>query len=144
MSITVKNASSEFISSLAKEYLENDFVTFEKLAKFYDLSPKTISALLYKGIAEDILSNNVSERIYQKVVYSSDKGINQRKLRWEKAFDARDMLKYNQKMKKKLTDEINFIEFQISTFDETVSDDEVSIEQLQNKLFKLNLKLSQI
>lgn len=144
MSITVKGASSELIYSLAKDYTQNSWITFENLGWSYDITAKMVSAILYRGIAEDILSNNVAEKIYKKVVYASDKGITQRMTRWEKAFDERENLRYNKKLKKKLSDEIQLVELQISTFDESSSDEGPSIEELQNKLFNLNLKLSKI
>ncbi len=142
---TVKNASPEYIRKLAKLYLAEPWITFEHLARDYDISSDSISKLLYRGIAENILSDSIADKVFNKVVYANEKGVKQRLLRWEKAFDERDNLKSLKKkksLKQSLIEQIALVKFQIENYVDI--EDAPPLDELENRLFHLESKLKRL
>lgn len=142
---TVKTASPEYIREIANRYLSEDWITFEHLARDYDISPDSISKLLYRGIAENILSDSIADKVFNKVVYANEKGVKQRLLRWEKAFDERDNLKSLKKkesLEKSLKEQIALVKFQIANHVDI--EDAPSLDELENRLFHLESELERL
>ena len=97
MKLTVNNVDEKTIRRLAHEYLSGYYVTLKSLATKYKTSPTTISNILWRGIAEDIIDQRVANCIYNKIVDKPSIGWYQRKLRWDEAFAKRTTLKNNQR-----------------------------------------------
>lgn len=85
----IKNVSKAFIRKLANCYTADISFTFQMLGNHFNITPKAVSNLLYRGIAEDIIPDTQAEVIYHKVVHCTRKCQNQRIKRWERAFDER-------------------------------------------------------
>ena len=85
----VKNVSDSFIRKLANCYTADIRITFQMLGAYFNICQKTVSKLLYRGIAEDIIPDAQAELIYHKVVHVNCKHKAQRAERWKKAFDER-------------------------------------------------------
>ena len=90
-----KDVDKKQICLLAKEYLSNPYITFEHVGAKHGISGRLVSNILWRGIAENILSTTVSEAVYAKVVNSSYKGKSTRSKRWEEAFDKREIVREN-------------------------------------------------
>lgn len=142
---TVKTASPEYIRKIANNYLSEDWITFDYLARDSDISSDSISKLLYRGIAENILSDSIADKVFNKVVYANEKGVKQRLLRWEKAFDERDSLKSLKKkesLKQSLIEQIALVKFQIGNYVDI--EDAPPLDELENRLFNLEFKLERL
>ena len=122
--------SNKFIIHLANHYLSSKYITFEELADDYNISARRISNLLFKGIAEVILSDSVAEAVANKVIYTKNRGIIQRRTKWEKAFEQRSENKRRMRTEKKEVvksisfSEIDALEHQIDVYDDYFYDDE--------------------
>lgn len=123
--LTVKGASKEQVLKIVRQYVNYPTSTFEGIAQVWDTSAKTISNILFRSIAEDIVSNRTADAIYNKVVYSHEKGVFQRKERWEKAFDQREELRNEMsREKKKLDAKITELKAKIASYDDYAFDEE--------------------
>lgn len=154
--MTVKDYKKETIEDIAKAYLAYRWVTLNYLAEKYFLSERTISNLLYRGIAENILSEDVANDVFDKIVYANVKGVNQRLIRWEKAFDERYALIEKEKeialirkkayQKEEILDRIKLLKFQINNFSDSnfEEEDAPSLTDLKEELQKLELKFDLI
>jgi len=89
------------IERIAIAYVRDPYSTFETLGYRFDIPAKRVSRLLYTGIAADILPNNVSDYIFNKVVYSYKKGQINRRNHWEEAFDMREKIRADKRNAKK-------------------------------------------
>ena len=133
MAFKVRTANEHLIHHVANLYLGNIHTTLEGVADKLNTSKRTVSNLLFRGIAENILSNKISDEIFNKVVYANEKGQYQRRLRWERAFELRedfiqrkkDELKSEQKKElDRINDLLKEIAFQISSYDNYFYDEE--------------------
>ena len=143
----VKDAPENFIRSLAAAYISDNDITFEYLGDKCMMTPRMISDILYRGIAEAILDFETSRKVYSKVVYFRTKGISIRRKRWDKALEER---KAFEKRKKQVTEnhnraraelvkKIQEVEFQLNSYDTYFTDEEgsPSKQDLENKLHSL-------
>ena len=101
MKLTVKSVDEKTIKKLAHEYLSGYYVSLKNLATKYRTSATTISNILWRGIAENIIDSKVADFIYRKVVDKPSIGWYQRKMRWDEAFEKR-----NQKIKKDIENQL--------------------------------------
>ena len=143
----VKKADPLFIKVLANDYLLSNRATLEDLAERYKLGTKTVSNLLFRGIAENILSDRTADDIYEKIVYVHEKGRKQRALRWEKAFDERNEIQLREKkrsQRSKIEAEIMVLEFQLATWEDNFFGEAemTSKEELQAQIKELKKKLA--
>lgn len=89
MKLTVKDVDEKTIKTIAREYLSGSYVTLQSIATKYRCTQPTISNILRRGIAENILDQKVAKCIYNKIVAKPSIGWYQRKLRWDEAFAER-------------------------------------------------------
>lgn len=115
--IVASKASSNFIRYIAYKYHSNESSTFEGIAADVGITAKMVSKLLFRGIAEDIVSDRVADKIFVKVVYCYKSGQYQRAMRWEKAFDLRNEKRYNERQHQKQV-RIAELEHLIETYDD--------------------------
>ena len=119
MALHVAKASTEFIRKLAKEYVgqtrHGKVATMKQLAEKYNTSPKTISDILFRGIAEGIIDEITSIEIGNKATSSTD-NLKKTRNRWVKALDLRNI--------QTMEEEISFLKqsltqfnFQLQTYD---------------------------
>lgn len=92
MALTVKKIHPEIIRYVAKIYLK-PFETLQSVAFRLNASTDMISNIMFRGIAENILSDDIAESVFYKIVYHTYPGQLQRRDRWEKAFDLRSVVK---------------------------------------------------
>ena len=146
-----KDASPDFIRRIADYYICN-YTTLDRVAKEFNLSNgRSVSELLYRGVAENILDEITSSKIYHKVVFAKFQGQYQRKVRWDEAM----MLRHNptrakeyEENLKALEDQIafekeqeSFLHFQITSFDDFFFDEAgaPSKEDLEGDLYRLQV-----
>lgn len=152
---TVKTARPELIKMLARLYVSDNWETFESIGRRYNLSARMVSDLLFRGIAENILSDKVSDLVFHKVVHQRSTGVMQRTLRWEKAFEARDIYKLKEKEQEKedkerereqkreiILQEIELVKFQIANYVDI--EYAPSLQELEDRLFHLETKLERL
>lgn len=152
---TVKTARPELIKMLARLYVSDNWETFESISRRYNLSKRMVSDLLFRGIAENILSDKVSDLVFHKVVHQREVGVMQRTIRWEKAFDARDIYKLKERERERMEQErereqkreiilqeIELVKFQISNYVDI--DDVPSLQELEDRLFHLETELERL
>ena len=116
MALYVAKASNSFIQLIAQEYLL-DFATMEKLAKKYNSSPGTISGILFRGVAENILDDHSANLVATKAMNNTENVVRTRK-RWQKALKLRSEVKTID-----LRVELDEILFKIATYDDYYFDE---------------------
>lgn len=94
MAFTSKSASKLLIRSIAQKYVHERYSTLASIGDQFKLTEKMVSDLLFRGIAEDLVSNDIADAIYDKIVHCKKNGRIQRRNRWEKAFDMRTEVRY--------------------------------------------------
>lgn len=149
---TVKTASPEYIRKIANKYVSEDWITFDYLARLYDKGKNTISNLLYRGVAENILSDDIAEKVSNKVIHSYYIRNHNKMLRWEKADDERTIYKLKQKEqeqnqereqeRKIILQEIELVKFQIAHHVDI--EDAPTLDELKDRLFHLEAKLERL
>lgn len=128
--------SPQVIKFLADEYTRNKYITLEKLAIKYNSTIKFLSKLLFRGISEDILSDDVADKIFNKIVNCYEFRKKQRATRWQEAFDLRDSLRLEKVKALKNSKKLE-LEHKVSSYDNYfIEDDEgaPSKESLQQEL----------
>lgn len=135
-----KDVDRRSIWLLAKEYLSSPYVTFECVGANHDLSGRMVSNILWRGIAENILSTTVAEAVYSKIIHSSYRGRTARANRWDEAFDKRQETR--EKMTKKLAmfkEWEKLLVYRTEHYDEYVASCESpsSLEEINERLNKL-------
>ena len=135
-----KDVDRRSIWLMAKEYLSGSYVTFEHVGANHGISGRLVSNILWRGIAENILSTTDSEAIYAKVVNSSYRGKAIRSNRWEEAFDKRTIER--EKLTKRLAmlrDLVKLLESRIANYDAYVAStaQPQSLEELNERLEKI-------
>ena len=123
MSKKLKEYSREEIFAISRRYAKN-YVSLEGVAYEFDITPTMCSNIMYRGIAEDILSNSVSDEIFNKIVYSSQIGVYQRRNRWEAAFDERNRTRDFKKHNSLIQQRIEEIQNHIKSLDSYALDEE--------------------
>ena len=146
MALIVKNVDERTIRRIASEYLSGSYVSLKTIATKYRTTGTTISNILWRGIAENIIDTRVAKCIYNKVVDKPSIGWYQRKLRWDEAFDRRDEYIKEQEREEKIQNELlnlealkEYYEHAIAGYDDyfTSDYDGPSLEELQDKLDKV-------
>lgn len=98
-----KDVDRKLIWLFAKEYLSSSYVSFECVGAHHGISGRMVANILWRGIAENILSTAISEAIYSKVIHSSYRGHKHQANRWDNAFDER------QKIRKELSKKLSML-----------------------------------
>jgi len=146
----VKDVDEKTIKRLAHEYLSGNYVTLKSLGTKYRTTPTTISNILWRGIAENILDQRVAKCIYNKIVDKPSIGWYQRKLRWDEAFEERD--KKVKELEKDYQTELEldnlnslkeYYENAIASYDSYYFEDDnvPSREELEAKLNQVNRRI---
>lgn len=147
----VKNVDEKTIRRLAQEYVNGSYVSFQRLGEKYGMTPKIISNILWRGVAENIIDSLTANRLYIKVVARPSKGWYQRTLRWDEAFDKRAAhVKATAKDAAKeralvmLKEQKDYYESAIANYDSYFinEDNALSLETLQTKLDEINRKIA--
>ena len=154
MQLRVKNVDEKSIKLLAEIYISCNNVTLQSIASTYRSKPATISNILWRGIAENILDDKVALRVYYKIVHKPYIGWHQRKLRWDEAFKQRKKVikKLNEEIQKEFDrnaelDYLNslkdYYESAIASYDSYFIEEEgaPSLDSLAKKLDEVNEKL---
>jgi hypothetical protein len=87
------NFSTKEIRILAQSYISAPYVTFEQIGIRYNITSRRVSNAIWKGIAENILSTNVCDAIYYKIINGYYKCQKSRIEYWDKAFTKRDEIR---------------------------------------------------
>ncbi len=135
-----KDADRRMVWLMAKEYLSGPYVTFECVGANHEVSGRLVSNILWRGIAENILSTTVAEAIYAKVINSSYRGKAARANRWEEAFDKRILTRAKLTKRLEMFRELEkLLENRISNYDAYVAstDEPQSLEELNERLTKI-------
>ena len=135
-----KDVGRKSIELMAKEYLSSPYVTFEHVGAKHGISGKLVSNILWRGIAENILSTTISEAIYAKVVNSFPRGRIARTNRWEEAFDKRTIER--EKLTKRLAmlrELVKLLENRIANYDAYAASTEQphTLDELNERLEKI-------
>lgn len=135
-----KDVDRRSIWLMAKEYLSGSYVTFEDVGANHGISGRLVSNILWRGIAENILSTTVSEAIFAKVVNSSYRGKAIRSNRWEEAFDKRTIER--EKLTKRLAmlrELVKLLENRIANYDSYAASTEQphTLDELNERLEKI-------
>ncbi len=150
MALYVARVSPEFISKLAREYLE-DYVTMHKLAKKYSSSAGTISDILFRGVVEQVLDEITAVAVATKVCESTE-NVRQTQARWKKALDLRLLAIVEQEYEYQ-TSLLRELQYKLETYDQFFFGEqsapaknslEREISQIQNKLFRLKNRISEL
>lgn len=143
MALVVKNVDERTIRRMASEYLSGSYVSLKSIATKYRTTATTISNILWRGIAENIIDLRVAKCIYNKVVDKPSIGWYQRKMRWDEAFDRRDEFIREQEREARIQEELlnlealkEYYEHVIASYDNYFIEepDGPSKEELQDKL----------
>ena len=135
-----KDADRRLVWLMAKEYLSGTYVTFECVGANHGVSGRLVSNILWRGIAENILSTTVSEAIYAKVINSFYRGKSSRINRWEEAFNKRTIER--EKLTKRLEmfkELVKLLENRIANYEEYAAstNEPQSLEELNARLAKI-------
>jgi len=153
MKLTVKTADERIIRKIAHEYLSGSYVTLRNLGIKYQTTATTISNILWRGVAENIIDSKVANYIYTKVVDKPSIGWYQRKLRWDEAFAKREKMIKELENELKNENELNYLyslkdyyENAIESYDKYFfeEDDAPSIDFLKAKLEDVNQKIASL
>ena len=153
MALIVKNVDERTIRRMASEYLSGSYVSLKTIATKYRTTGTTISNILWRGIAENIIDTRVSKCIYNKVVDKPSIGWYQRKLRWDEAFERREEFIKHQEREAKIANELmnlealkEYYEHAIASYDNSfIEGNEVpSLKELQDKLDKVLEKIQML
>lgn len=92
------NFPERIVRIVCERYARNRFMLQKDLALPYDMENRAIANVLKRGIAEDIVSDEVADGIYQNILNShfpcSDRNI----AAYDKAFEARRVTKLKKKL----------------------------------------------
>lgn len=153
MALVVKNVDERIIRRMASEYLSGSYVSLKSIATKYRTTATTVSNILWRGIAEDIIDLRVAKCIYNKVVDKPSIGWYQRKMRWDEAFDRRDEYIKEKEREAKITEELlnlealkEYYEHAIASYDSYFvhENDGPSLEELQDKLDEVIRKIQSL
>ena len=150
MALVVKNVDERTIRRMASEYLSGSYVSLKTIATKYRTTATTISNILWRGIAEDIIDYRVAKSIYNKVVDKPSIGWYQRKMRWDEAFDRREEFIKEKEREAKIQEELlnlealkEYYEHAIASYDNYFIEEAggPSLEELQSKLEEVKRKI---
>ena len=150
MALVVKNVDERTIRRMASEYLSGSYVSLKTIATKYRTTATTISNILWRGVAENIIDTRVAKCIYNKIVDKPSIGWYQRKMRWDEAFDRRDEFIKEQEREAKIQEELlnlealkEYYEHAIASYDNYFieENDGPSLEELQYKLDEVIRKI---
>lgn len=150
MALVVKNVDERTIRRMASEYLSGSYVSLKTIATKYRTTATTISNILWRGVAENIIDTRVAKCIYNKIVDKPSIGWYQRKMRWDEAFDRRDEFIKEQEREAKVQEELlnlealkEYYEHAIASYDNYFieENDAPSLEELQYKLDEVIRKI---
>ena len=143
MALVVKNVDDRTIRRMASEYLSGSYVSLKNIATKYRTTGTTISNILWRGIAENILDTRVAKAVYHKVIDKPSIGWYQRKLRWDEAFERRNDFIKEQEREAKVQEELlnlealkEYYEHAIASYDSYFieENDGPTLEELEQKL----------
>lgn len=150
MKLMVKDVDEKTIKKIAHEYLSANYVTLKTLGTKYRTTPTTISNILWRGIAENIIDQRVAKCIYNKIVDKPSIGWYQRKLRWDEAFQKREEITKKLERDYEIQLELDALNSLKEHYENTISsydsyffeeDDAPSLEELKDKLDQVNRKI---
>lgn len=157
MKLTVKSIDDKSIKKLAEEYVKDNYVTLQSIASKYRSTITTISNILWRGIAENIIEEKIALQIYNKIIRKPSIGWYTRKVRWDEAFvERRKVIKKQEaELKRKLEhqQELDYLsslkdyyESAIASYDGYFIEEEnaPSLSSLKSKLDEINEKLNAI
>ncbi|MBQ8043900.1 MAG: hypothetical protein IJ272_07125 [Clostridia bacterium] len=121
MALYIAKVSNELIRRIAQEYLRN-FATMEKIAKNHNTSPGTISNILFKGVAENILDDITAEAVANKAMNNTDNVVRTRK-RWEKALKLRELPVLEAEVQA-MNNKLEQLKFQFENYDDYFIDED--------------------
>lgn len=90
--VYVKNLSEATIIGVARTYLKKA-ATMESVGEEFHFTPNMISKILYRGVAEDILTDALANDVIYKIVHAKEIGQFQRQQRWNQALAERQALR---------------------------------------------------
>lgn len=135
-----KDVDRRSIWVMAKEYLSSPYVTFECVGSYHDISGRMVSNVLWRGIAENILSTTVAEALYAKIINSSYRGRAARSNRWDEAFVKREETRERITKKLAVFRELEkVLAYRVENYSEYVASHEnpLSLEEINEKLVKI-------
>lgn len=153
MRFTVKNVDSSTIRHLAREYLSSTYISLKSLGAKYGTTASTISNILWRGIAENIIDSVHAERICTKIIDKPSIGWYQRKLRWDEAFRERNNLirkvEQDNKDNQRISELISLKEYYenaIASYDSYFIDEDEAptLDSLKAKLEEVKRKIEQL
>ena len=117
-----KDYDTQTILLVARAFAENPEANFETVGTCFNMSTRMASNLIYRGIAENILSHDLSHAIYDKILVINKRGYRFTYSRWDEAFNKRSEER-NRILKnlKELENKKNKLDFIIHTYDMYVS-----------------------
>lgn len=86
--LQVKDVSEKMVKKISLEYLEK-YSTVAVLASKHNVCNGTISKILFRGIAENIVDDDTATKIVEKIVNSYKFGKDERRTRWNLALAQR-------------------------------------------------------
>ena len=108
------NSNTILIRKLADTYLSSKFISFTRLSELFGISAKKVSDLLFIGITDGILDDNTAKAVADKVIHFTDKGVMQRRIKWNDALKKR---RINAGIQDKQDTEIELLKMQIESYD---------------------------
>lgn len=145
----VKNAADDVIVAVAQTYVNNEFWTLEDLRVRFGHSREFYSNLMYRGIKECILSDELTSRVTGKLINFADpagRRRNVKKCNEAKAERERFQKKLEHEQRIQETKEqLAFYQNLLSSYDDySISDDEAapSKAEIENKIFELSLAVA--
>lgn len=145
----VKNAADDVIIAVTQTYVNNEFWTLEDLRVRFGHSREFYSNLMYRGIKECILSDELTSRVTGKLINFADpagRRRNARKCNEAKAERERFQkeLEHEQRIQE-TKEQLVFYQNLLSSYDDySISDDEAapSKAEIENKIFELSLAVA--
>ena len=126
--LLVSETPERIINYVALAYISDNTIKQSEIAANYRAEGKTVGKMLKRGIAENIIPDDIAEAIYYKVnkcAYSSSESLTT----LEEAFEKREVTKLKQN--------IHFLEMQLESDDENIN-----YSKLQETLDKLKARLA--
>ena len=85
----VKDLSNQEIISIARSYVARN-ATLYSVAQEFSISSNMVSNAMYRGVAEDILTDALTNDVIYKIVHAKEIGQFQRQQRWNQALTERE------------------------------------------------------
>lgn len=154
----VKDLSNQEIIGIARSYVARN-ATLSSVAQEFSISSNMVSNAMYRGVAEDILTDALTNDVIYKIVHVKEVGQFQRQQRWNQALVERQALReakanealsvpeeVNQNLLEVYKESEQELIHQISTYDDNLSldPDAPSKEELESKLRRIQDKIQEL